>query len=169
MDHPKDVLPDLHNVGEEWQNPPTARKAMGGWLEERLLLLALLPWDQDTERRQRLAQIAVDLCVSHEELHFYLPPLLLDHIIGCQPDGEERFLTWQLYADPPIGVERYPLGNVSLSLYAKQEKGEGTHLLIETSAPVAVEIVTAERTYLELLAAGQHDLTLTVLDRTDVR
>jgi hypothetical protein len=167
--HKKEILPDLHSFLEEMQKLPADSSSVSIWLERALLLLSLLRSNHDAVGYQHLLRIAVDLCVSQPQLHRYLPPLLIDGVIGCVPNGGERYLTWWLYADPPLGIERYALGIASLSLHAKREEGVGTRITAETSAPAILEIITAERSYLELLDVGKHELTLTVLDRTDVR
>jgi hypothetical protein len=167
--HKKEILPDLYSFQEEMRRLPTDSGSLLTWLERCLLLLSLLRSNYEVVAYQRLLRIAVDLCVAQPELHHYLPPLLIDGVIGCVPNGGERYLTWWLYADPPIGVGNYALGLASLSLRAKQESGSGVAILVATSAPIILEIVTTERTYLEVLDSGNHALTLTVLDRSDVR
>lgn len=167
--HKKEFLPDLQGFREEMQTLPSDSRSIAAWLERALLLLSLLCSNHEGLAYQHLLRSAVDLCVAHPELHRYLPPLLIDGVLGCIPNGGERSLTWWLYAEPPLGIQRYPLGSASLSLHAKQEQGAGTRITVETDAPVILEIVTAERSYLEVLDAGNHELTLTVLDRSDVR
>jgi hypothetical protein len=167
--HKKEALPNLQGFREEMRKRPSDSGSAAAWLERSLLLLSLLRANHEVVAYQHLLGVAVDLCVSHPELHRYLPPLLIDGVIGCVPNGGTRYLTWWLYANPPIGIERYALGIASLSLHAKQEESAGTRILVETSAPTVLEIVTTERTYLEVLDAGSHELTLTVLDRSDVK
>lgn len=160
---------DLSAALKSLSVPPVVEDERAVWVQNCLLLLWLLRAEQEGDAHQRLAQSVAAFCVERPALHRYLPPLLLDGVLGYQPDAEERTLTWWLYADPPIGVEGYPLAHTSVSLHAKQEERAGTLLSIQTNAPLTLEIITPARSYLEVLAAGQHDLVLTVLDRTDVR
>jgi hypothetical protein len=165
----REVLPDLHSFQEEMRGLPTDSRSISTWLERCLLLLTLLRCNHEVGVYQRLLGVAVDACVAQPKLHRYLPPLLIDGVVGCVPNGGERYLTWWLYAEPPIGIETYALGSACVSLLAKQESGSGATILVETNAAAVLEIVTTERTYLEVLNAGQHELTLTVLDRSDVK
>jgi hypothetical protein len=160
---------DLSTVLGEQPHPMAEEGATAAWVENCLLWLWLLRAEQEADQHQHLSQLVANVCVERPALHCYLPPLLLDGVVGCQPNAVDHSLTWWLYTDPPIGVAHYRLGDASLSLHAKQERGAGTRLSVETTAPLTLEIVTPERSYLEILAAGQHGMLLTVLDRTDVR
>jgi hypothetical protein len=160
---------DLSTVVGERPHPLAEEGATAAWVENCLLCLWLLRAEQEADQHQHLSQLVANVCVERPALHCYLPPLLLDGVVGCQPNAGDQSLTWWLYTDPPIGVEHYRLGDASLSLHAEQERGAGTRLSVETNAPLTLEIVTPERSYLEILAAGQHEMLLTVLDRTDVR
>lgn len=140
-----------------------------GIITRCLLLLAALYHHQNTGWTAEIATIAMDACLAKPSLAWLIPPLLIDGIVGCVPMAHEGMISWRLFQPPPIGVANYSFTEGLLSLQASRDAGAGTHLTIDTSVPVLLEIVTEERAYLEVLEIGNHSLTLTILDRTNVK
>ena len=157
------LLDDLKSLAAHPHRLPTI-------IDRCLLLIQLLHHRHEGALAHDLAVIAADGCSHDPALHAYLPPLLLDGVLGLVPAAAENFVTWHLpdtFAQ--IAVTDYDVGKASLSLRAIQDRQAGDHIHVITDAPFTLEIVTAERTYVEALTAGEHWVRLTVLDRTDVR
>lgn len=156
------LLADLKSLAADPIRLPTI-------IDRCLLLIQLLHHRQDGALAHDMVILAADGCSRDPSLHLYLPPLLLDGVLGLVPAAAENFVTWHLpdtFAQ--IAVTDYHVGKASLSLRAIQDPQAGDHVHVVTDAPLTLEIVTAERTYVEALTAGEHWVRLTVLDRTDV-
>ncbi len=156
------LLDDLHILAADRRRLPTI-------IDRCLLLIQLLHHGQEHALAHALAVTAAEGCSRRPSMYLYLPPLLLDGVLGLIPSAAESFLTCYLPdAFTPRAVTRYAVGSASVSLRAKHEIGAGDQIHVVTDAPLTLEIVTEQRSYVEALAAGEHQITLTVLDRTDV-
>lgn len=147
-------------------NTPAHRSC---WVQRGLLLLSLLRRLQEPEGVRRLAMHLLETCATAPDLHIYVPVLLIDGVLGCEPDAPAQFLSWWLYTSPPLGIDRLQIGAATVTCQAPRELGQGTQVIVRNSDILTLEILTPERNYLEHLAPGTHRLTLTVLDRTDVK
>ena len=69
--------------------------------------------------------------------------LLLEVVIGLEPDAPNRRLRWSPPAGEAIGVERYPLGHATVR--AVQIPGpDGDRIEIDTDWPITVELVRGQ-------------------------
>jgi hypothetical protein len=138
-------------------------------VELSLLLMALLRRRQEVALLGAVAEAAIARCLPHRQRWRYLPPLLIDGVVGLEVDAGHNLLSWWLYASLPLGIEGLPFGSGQLSLQAEPKQGAGARISIHSSQPLTLEINTHERSYVEQLSPGEHTMLLTVLDRTDVR
>jgi hypothetical protein len=168
-DHPEAQAVQVITLLRQSLVHPLDNRERASWLERCLLLLAALRHHQQVEWATTVATMAMKMDVDEPSLFQYVPAIFIDGIVGCVPLADEGLLAWWLYQVPPLGIDHYRLGDNQISLHAIQEAGVGTLLTIQNSAPLLLEIVTARHSYLESLAAGHHCLTLTVLDRTDIK
>ncbi|MBI1295619.1 hypothetical protein GC175_11760 [bacterium] len=156
------LLADLQSLAADPHRLPTI-------IDRCLLLIQLLHHRQEGALAHALAVTAADGCSRDPACHLYLPPLLLDGVLGLVPAAADNLVTWHLPdAFAQIAVTDYHVGKASLLLRAIQDPQAGDHVHVITDALLTLEIVTPERTYVEALTAGEHWVRLTVLDRTDV-
>jgi len=69
--------------------------------------------------------------------------LLLEVVIGVEPDAPHRRLRWTPPPGESIGVERYPLGDATLRAVQVPEP-EGDRIEFDTDRPVTLELIRRE-------------------------
>ncbi len=132
-----------------------------------LLLWTRLRRQQLPDLAHALAAALVTVCQREAEMLPWLSPLVVDGVLGLEADAAHADLRWWLFGPLPMAISGYRLGRTTLSLRALPAQG-GTQVEIECGAPLTLEILTAQTSFVETLAAGRHTIRLTVLDRTDV-
>ena len=103
----------LAATGELWENYCSERSARGSWSGSAYSWTAVGP-----------------------------VALLLEVILGLEPDAVRRRLRWTPPLGEPVGVVRYPLGPATIRL--EQQPGpQGDHVIIQTDRPFTLELVRA--------------------------
>lgn len=69
--------------------------------------------------------------------------ILFEYVFGIHPDAMGHTVTWHVHTLERHGVERYPLGDATLSLIcdARRSDGEEPVVHVESDRPVTVEVV----------------------------
>jgi len=80
--------------------------------------------------------------------------LLMEVVLGLEPDAVRRTLRWTPPAGEPVGVERFPLGSATIRL-EQQPGAKGDKVLVDTDRPFTLELVQYEKTRTITCAAGR--------------
>jgi hypothetical protein len=84
--------------------------------------------------------------------------LLMEVVLGIEPDAVRRRLRWTPPAGERVGVERFPLGTATLRL--EQQPGpKGDKVLVDTDRPFTLELVQNGKTREIPCAAGRTEVT----------
>jgi hypothetical protein len=87
--------------------------------------------------------------------------LLLEIIIGLEPDAFANRLRWIIPATSGFGVRRYPLGPATVDLRHTHDPVSGQHRLqVSTDQPFTLEVVTPAAPLTFHLNPGTHDFSL---------
>jgi hypothetical protein len=79
--------------------------------------------------------------------------LLLEVVLGLEPDAVRRRLRWTPPAGEAVGVARYPLGTATIRL--EQRPGTaGDRVVVDTDRPFTLELVQAAATRTVACPAG---------------
>ncbi len=87
--------------------------------------------------------------------------LLLEIVIGLEPNAPARCLRWTLPPTSGFGVRRYPLGPATVDLLHTHDPASGQHRLqVATDQPFTLEVVTPAAPLTFHLNPGTHDFSL---------
>lgn len=80
--------------------------------------------------------------------------LMLEVMIGLEPDALQRALTWSPPAGKRIGVKRYPLGPCTIDLLQRQQGGADV-IDVHTDMPFTLNVVRDGATKSVMCAGGK--------------
>lgn len=80
--------------------------------------------------------------------------LLMEVVLGIEPDAVRRTLRWTPPAGEPVGVERFPFGSATIRL--EQKPGaQGDSVVVDTDRPFTLELVQHGKTRPVACPAGR--------------
>lgn len=84
--------------------------------------------------------------------------LLLEVVLGIEPDAVRRTLRWTPPTGESVGVVRYPLGSATVRLEQRPGAG-GDTVSVETDRPITLELVQSGRTRSVACPAGRTEVS----------
>jgi hypothetical protein len=83
--------------------------------------------------------------------------LLMEVVLGIEPDAARRRMRWTPPAGEPLGVDRYPLGSATVRL--EQQPGpKGDRIVVDTDRPFTLELVQNGRSRDIACVAGRTEI-----------
>ena len=84
--------------------------------------------------------------------------LLIENVIGLQPDAATNTLAWRLRRTDRHGLEKLNLGGNTVSVIcdAREDRNDATKIKVKNEKPFTLKVIHPRKEKIFLLDAGEH-------------